>query len=755
MGIKLAIKRYKGPLIIFVVILFANLLFITGLFKSNPIDQFSGAVTFTHAGVYGTYSTIDPNNAYTTQALGHAGASDLLKGHMPWWNGNEQVGAPLAGGMQSAALFIPFNLLLAFSSGVLYFHLALELLAGIATYFLLRRLNCSEYVSTIGGILFALNGTFAWFGSANINPIAFLPLLILGIEIALDKTNAKEKGGWILIAIATAFSLYAGFPEAAYLDGLLAGMWFIVRLIQLRKLEWKKYCIKVFGGLFVGLLLAAPILVAFLDYLPDADIGGHAGAFANLSLPASTLPGLVMPYIFGPIFHFTSYDHTTTLVQFWDNIGGYITLTTLFLAIIGLVNVKGKNRAIAYMLGIFTVVVVARNYGFPGLSHILNIIPGVRQVAFYRYVNPTIELATVVLAMFGLQSILTRKKADRVNSQKIIIAGLAVFLLILILIPVGLVVEHNLYLAPHHRLYFYASIAWGLGCVGAMLVSFFFFKKYIKVLIPLILLVDVLLMFIAPQLSAPRSTVLDLKPVQFMQHNLGSSRFYSIGYIMPNYGSYYGIASINTNNEPVPQKWTKYITGNLNSNVNPSQEFTGIDMLKPGGLTPIQAFLSNLKSYSEISVKYVVIRNTILDASTASEYPLKLVYNDGYYQIYQIENSSPIFHVADNNCTVVSADIDTATVHCSKPSRLVRNELYMNGWTVKVNGKNAPIQRYGDLFQSISLEKGASTVVFNFTPPKINFAYGAFAVGVVLILWSIIPIDFHKLRSINTNKETK
>ena len=110
MGIKLAIKRYKGPLIIFVVILFANLLFITGLFKSNPIDQFSGAVTFTHAGVYGTYSTIDPNNAYTTQALGHAGASDLLKGHMPWWNGNEQVGAPLAGGMQSSALFIPFNL---------------------------------------------------------------------------------------------------------------------------------------------------------------------------------------------------------------------------------------------------------------------------------------------------------------------------------------------------------------------------------------------------------------------------------------------------------------------------------------------------------------------------------------------------------------------------------------------------------------------------------------------------------------------
>src|SRR4051794_3302539 len=195
------IKRFKGPLLIFAVILFANILFISGKFKHNPIDQFSGAVTFTHVGVYGVYETIDPNNAYGVQALGHAAINQILHGHMPWWNYNEQVGAPLAGGMQSAALFLPFNLLLALSTGVLYFHMVLELVGGVATYYLLKKIKCSDLAATIGGSLFALNGTFAWLTSANVNPIAFLPLLLLGIEIALEKTKNKKKGGWILIAL--------------------------------------------------------------------------------------------------------------------------------------------------------------------------------------------------------------------------------------------------------------------------------------------------------------------------------------------------------------------------------------------------------------------------------------------------------------------------------------------------------------------------------------------------------------------------
>ena len=57
--------------------------------------------------------TIDPNVAFTSQALGIRAAHDWLSGHIPWWNAFEATGVPLAGEMQSAALFLPWILLLA------------------------------------------------------------------------------------------------------------------------------------------------------------------------------------------------------------------------------------------------------------------------------------------------------------------------------------------------------------------------------------------------------------------------------------------------------------------------------------------------------------------------------------------------------------------------------------------------------------------------------------------------------------------
>ncbi|HEX4774498.1 MAG TPA: hypothetical protein VH234_03195 [Candidatus Saccharimonadales bacterium] len=734
MEIKKVVKRFKEPLLVLLVVIIANSLFLTGLFKSNPIDQFSGSVTYTHVGLYGVYSTIDPNNAYTTQALGHEGVSDILHGHMPWWNYNEQVGAPLAGDMQSAALFLPFNLLLALSSGVLFFHMALEIVAGISTYYLLKKLRCSEAASIVGGSLFALNGTFAWFGSANVNPIAFLPLLILGIEIALEKSKKSQKGGWGIIAIALALSLYAGFPEAAYLDGILAGVWFIVRALQNRNTDWLIFTKKVFAGLFTGLLLAAPILIAFADYLPFANIGGHSGALSRYFLPASTLPALVMPYIYGPIFQFGSYDHTQTLLAFWDNIGGYITLPLVFLALIGTVFHDRKNRALVYALAAFSVVVVARNYGVPGMATLINLIPEMHRVAFYRYVNPTLELAVVVLAMLGLDTLLGSRKKP--SDKKLISVGAVVLLVVICLLPLAIGVDHNLYLAPHHRLFLAASVAWSIGTIMAMLLTILYFKKYAKYLLPIIILVDALVMFIAPQLSAPRSTVLDLKPVSYLQKNLGNSRFYSIGYIMPNYGSYYGIASINTNNVPIAESWSVYVNKHLNPNVNPSQEFTGIDKQDPNGITPVQAFFANLKSYEQIGVKYVVIRNGLLTTYKPSSYSLNLVYSDSNFQIYQLPNTKAYFQAQDIGCSIYSSSRESLIASCSKPATLVRQELYMPGWTANVNSKPVSIHKSGELFESLDLPSGQSKIEFHYTPPNIVLAYLAFILGVGLLLAS-------------------
>src|SRR5205085_11322488 len=95
------------------------------------------------------------------------------------------------------------------------------IIAGLSTFLLLRRLSLGRWASGAGAIAFALNGTFAWLSHAPVNPVALLPALLLGVELAYTASRAGRRGGWWLIAVAAAGSFYAGFPEITYIGGLL------------------------------------------------------------------------------------------------------------------------------------------------------------------------------------------------------------------------------------------------------------------------------------------------------------------------------------------------------------------------------------------------------------------------------------------------------------------------------------------------------------------------------------------------------
>src|ERR1019366_10777211 len=125
------------------------------------------------------------------------------------------------------------TLLLALAGGLLWSTVCLGIIAGVSTYLLLRRLSLPNVIAAGLGVVFALNGTFAWLGNAVLNPVAFLPMLVLGVELIFDSASSNSKRGWYIAAIALALSIYAGFPEVAYFDALFGGAWAIVRLFSL------------------------------------------------------------------------------------------------------------------------------------------------------------------------------------------------------------------------------------------------------------------------------------------------------------------------------------------------------------------------------------------------------------------------------------------------------------------------------------------------------------------------------------------
>ena len=319
-------------LVIAAAVVVANLLYLSGAFDPNPLGPQSGLGRVTSPGVLPGLATIDPNDGVVSQALGHRAALDWLHLQPPWWNSYEGTGAPLAGEMQSAAMF-PLTVWTLLAGGQVYEHVLLELLAGISTYLLLRRLLISRWASTPCAIAFALNGTFAWFSHAPVNPIAFLPLLLLRAGEPFAASTAQRRGGWWLIAAAGALSIYAGFPETAYIDGLLATLWFGWRCGCAGRDHMRAFATKAAAGATVGALLSAPVLIAFLDYLPQGDVGIHGGAAGTAHLAAAALPQLIMPYVYGPIFAFSDPDGTLSTI--WGSVGGFLSTSLLLFGLIG------------------------------------------------------------------------------------------------------------------------------------------------------------------------------------------------------------------------------------------------------------------------------------------------------------------------------------------------------------------------------------------------------------------------------------
>lgn len=698
--------------------------------------------------------SIDPNAGYITQSLGRLSASSWLHGHVPWWNPYEGIGAPLAGEMQAAAFF---PLTLFFYGGWLgfvLFHLVLELVAGWATYFLLRRLRIGRLGATAGAAAFGLCGTFAWFTHAPANVVAFLPLTLLAVERCLSAARHQRLGGWALLALALSLSAVAGFPEGAYLDGLLAVVWVVVRFITAGPAR-ARFVANLAAGGVVGALLSAPILVAFATYLPHANIGPHATVVANAALPPRGLSTVILPYVYGPVFAFHSTD-SQTLGTIWGNIGGYVTAALTMCALIGLVGRRLRLLRVALALWIF--LALAKSFGFNPLAHWITHFPGLQHTATYRYSPISWEMAVVVLAALGIDDVARGRVRNWVLFSA---AGVTLGLVAGAMAAAWPVITHAAGIpgtstvgSAHRHVYDLVSGAWAAFTVVLLTACFFVsgrrqgseerserrrsIQRRALSAAGGIVVLDAVLMFGVPVLSSPTPHPVDLAVVRYLQHNLGLQRFATLGPIQPNYGSYFGIAQVNINDVPIPTAYSHYISRHLDTNVQPVN-FTGSVTENPAGTSAGEELTNHLADYEAIGVKYVVEFLSGLD-STGHPWPppqlsdVKLVYTDALTRVYRLPAPAPLFVSKGARCSLQPLDWDTVTASCPSHALLIRHELSMPGWSATVDNRGAAVGTTRGVFQIVSLPAGTSTVRFTFAPPHVVWAYLAFFLALAILL---------------------
>jgi len=244
--------EHRGPVLWIVLLpLLVAAPQLAGWLRADPMLYTAGMTLGYVAGPVHGVPYIDPNYGFTTQALGYRAALDWISGQVPWWNPYTGIGLPLAGEYQPAAFF-PLTLLLLAPQGLVLQHVMLQAIAGLGTYGVARALGLHRTASTVAGLLFAFNGTLAWFAHGPAQPLAFLPWMLWGIERAREGSGR----GWRMFGLAMALSLLAGFPETAYLDGLLALAWALLRLAQLAPGRRAAYAGRIFLGGIAALCIA-------------------------------------------------------------------------------------------------------------------------------------------------------------------------------------------------------------------------------------------------------------------------------------------------------------------------------------------------------------------------------------------------------------------------------------------------------------------------------------------------------------------
>jgi hypothetical protein len=709
------------------VVVVANGLYVLGVFDPNPLGPRSGLLRSLTPGVLRGLPTIDPNVGFISQAVSHRAALDLLHLHIPLWNPFEGTGAPLLGEMQSAALF-PLTLLTAFANGQLYEHMLLEMLAGISTYALLRRIAVGRVAATAAGTAFALNGTFAWFAHSTVNPVAFLPLLLLGFELAYAATLEGRPGGWWLIALANPLSVYAGFPEVAYLDALFCVPWIAWRCASLGFSRARGFLLRTVAGTVVATLLCAPALIAMVDYFNHADLWLHVnGIFSHVHVPARTIPQLLMPYAFGPIAGFA--DPKFVLYAAWVNVGGYLSTSLLVLGLLGLFS--SARRGLRLILVVWILVMIARIYGTPVfVGDAVNLLPGLSNAAVFRYVPPSVEFAAVILAALGLDDLINA----RASRRRIVLVSLGSMVVLAGAVLVAIPLANQLGIAFSHRPYFVGSIVWAAGIILVIAaVALFRSQPRLVALAGAVMVLDALVLFAIPELSAPRAVSVDMAPVDYLKQHLGTSRYFTLGPLAPNYGSYFGLASVNAVDVPVPSAFEHFVNRRLDPAVDPT-EFVG----NVGGGRPLTApspekeLLSQIDGYREAGVSYVL--TSAGQALPERGFGLTLVLRTPSTRIYHLAGAQRYMSTTNPGCDVSIEGRESARTICARATTLIRRETKLPGWRATIDGDTTPIHTYDGVFQTIHVPAGVHKVSFDYSPRNVGWGWLAFLLGLVALL---------------------
>jgi hypothetical protein len=366
-----------------------------------------------------------PDNHFTSDIFNGELPGRILVGQLvragewPLWTSQICSGYPLAGAPADPLGLVLFAVLPP-AAALDALVIAMLLVAAHGTYSFARRLGAEPAGAILAGIAFANSGYFVFQLQhlSILSTVAWLPVGLVLIDrifaVRRRPPAAARATAEIGLLMATLGLMYAnqvlaGFPQAAYISGLVYGSFALFRAVEGWQPGGLRAGVTVIGGIAAALVLGA--LAGAVVLLPLAELTSLSDRVAPLDYRWATYTNFwprnfftfFVPYINGDASNGTYIGPP----PFWEQYG-YVGAATAALAIYGAI--RERRRAVIAFVILMTLVAVAFILGprTPAYYVAYLLVPGMNAFRAPTRFMVVVDLGLVLLAAIGL----TRLRAD-------------------------------------------------------------------------------------------------------------------------------------------------------------------------------------------------------------------------------------------------------------------------------------------------------------------------------------------------------
>jgi hypothetical protein len=692
----------------------------------------------------------------------------------PLWNPYLCCGMPNLGSIQSGLLF-PIRLLFSWldpfsASGPSAF---LKLcLAGWFTLLYLRLLGVSNAGAFLAGLAFCLSGfMIVWLGHPLVNSAIWLPLLFYFVEKSFrdgreNAVAAPALRAWAGFAVAFAFMILGGHPPTAIHVTMALAVYFLFRLVGHGREQAFLRAGLLAGSVAVGLLLAAPQLLPYLEYYRESSSALASAGLARWS-SRLTFPALIhflLPNALGnPAFGFEDMPKLLNWpeVDNFNAMTAYVGILPLFFAAWAVALRRCQFTKFFFGLAAGSMLVI---YAVPPLPELIRALPLLRDINHTR-LSLIVVFCAAVLAGLGWDEF-SRLRTPR--RTLIVTAGFCSMVVVALLCAWHVAAPKLHALDESHWAFLrgqFLILAVGIAVILFLALWPSRWNGRMPAAVCLIWAAGDLLLFgtgynpaISRDLYYPRTPA-----IEWLQKDKAAFRIFGRLSLPPNTAEVFGLSDARGYDFMNVRRYEELITGHAGDfffyrypdSIPAAFRLLNVKYDLASDASPRDPAFFELVYSNGISIyRFKECRDRALllfdyEVKTPADV-LARVSTPGFdpRQVLLLEDQPVPAKLAaagatnaDGAAHILSYEPDDIAIDVSlpRPGFLLLLDTYFPGWSATVNGEAAPILRADYNFRAVSLPAGKSTVCFSYRPASLRMGLYLCAAGLVAIIAAWFP----------------